>query len=128
MNYIGKQLELVVLTNQFGIIQSSANIPHMKNWRQFFQSVFIRHVVGPEPLSPIESIYQPMIGFDLIRFVLLQHFQFAKENEKFIVEYSEYQTLVMDDLRLDGYEVSLEVNGEGLLCYVIAADHSSKEA
>jgi hypothetical protein len=100
----------------------------MKKWRQFFQSVFIRHIVGPDPLPPIDSIYQPMLGPDLLRFVASQHLQFAKENEKLVVEYSEYQAIMMEELRVDGCEVTLQVNEHGALCYMITADQTGKIA
>jgi hypothetical protein len=110
------------------IIRLPANIRTMKQWRRFFQSVFIRHIDGPETVIPVDSIYQPMVELDVLRFVVLQHLQAAQENEQLIVAYSEYQTLMMDQLRFEGCEVTMQVNAKGELCYLIATSTSGKAA
>ncbi|MET0466381.1 MAG: hypothetical protein ABW007_24705 [Chitinophagaceae bacterium] len=100
----------------------------MTTWRRYFRSLFIRHTDGSAPLTPLGSIYQPMIDIDIFRFVILQHLQAAKEQEQLVITYNEYQALMIDELRFGGCEVILQVDANGTLCYSIGADTPGKVA
>ncbi|MCG2616153.1 hypothetical protein LZZ85_17785 [Terrimonas sp. NA20] len=69
-----------------------------------------------------------MIDIDIFRFVVAQHFGAAREQEALAIGYSEYYALMVDELRFQGYEVSMQVGADGKLCYKISADASGKVA
>lgn len=94
----------------------------MKKWRQFFQSFFIRHIVGPEPVSaPVRSEHVTA-DLEMIRFSVWQSLRSARHQESLLLDYSADYAAIMDGLRMEGWAVDLRVGGDGSLAYVISAD------
>lgn len=96
----------------------------MKKWLQFFQSFFVRHIVGPAPVTSYFPAQEPTTDLEMIRFSIWQYLRAAKEDEQFLLRYAADYVTIMDELRVEGWNVELAVVPDGALAYVISKDHS----
>ena len=96
----------------------------MKKWRQFFQSFFIRHIVESAPVATSASTQEPAVDLEMVRFSVWQYLRAAKAHEQFLLMYAVDYATIVDELRMEGWKVELQVVDDGTLAYVISADRS----
>lgn len=105
-------------------IQSPSTIPEMKKLRQLLQSLFSRQRTGRQPIAQARPVEEPAADLEMIRFSVWQYLRAAKPTEQLILFYSSKYDAVMDELRMEGWMVRLQVVSDGSLAYVISADPS----
>lgn len=59
---------------------------------------------------------------ELIRFSVWQYLRSARDNEQFLLDYSSDHAAVMDELRMQGWIVNLQVGMKGDLAFMISAN------
>lgn len=96
----------------------------MKKFRQFFKSLFIRHIAGPAPVFAPTTTREPVTDLEMIRFSVWEYLRVAKADEQFLLRYAADYAILMDELRLEGWKVDLGVTPDGALSYVISKDRS----
>ncbi|RYZ46708.1 MAG: hypothetical protein EOP49_22810 [Sphingobacteriales bacterium] len=94
----------------------------MKKWRQFFQSIFIRHIVGPAPVSQHTPSQETSTDLESIRFSVWQYLRGARKHEQFLLGYAAAYATIMDELRMEGWRVELQALADGTLAYLISTD------
>ena len=92
----------------------------MKKWRQIFQSLFIRHIAGPEPIAAAPA-KEPATDLEMVRFSVWQHLRLARRHQQVLLSYSAMYATIIDELRMEGYTVQLYAGSDGALAYVISA-------
>lgn len=92
----------------------------MKKWRQIFQSLFFRHIAGPEPVGAAPA-KEPTADLEMIRFSVWQHLRSARKHQQVLLSYSAVYATIIDELRMEGYVVQLYAGADGALAYVISA-------
>lgn len=97
----------------------------MKKWRQLFQSFFTRHIAAPEPIAavPVTKEFIPDLQMD--RFTVWKSLKAAKYQNPFFLSYSTGHPDVMNELRMEGWIVELQVDAEGQLGYAISVDRTN---
>jgi hypothetical protein len=101
-----------------------ANIPPMKKWRQFFQSLFIKPIVGTDPATVPARRQEVTADLEMIRFSVWQTLRSVNKAGSLLLEYSTAYAPIMDELRMEGWGVTLEIGEDGELVYMISADRS----
>lgn len=89
----------------------------MKRLKRFFNNFFIKHVAAwPEQLSP--DIYQrPAADVNAVRSSVSRFFKYNEEGLTYRIKYAPEYDHAIDELRDDGWQVFLEVESSGQLCY-----------
>lgn len=96
----------------------------MKKWRKFFQSLFIRHLVGSEPIPTPARREEVTADLEMIRFSVWQTLRSSRKTESLLLEYSTDYAPIMDELRMEGWGITLQIGADGSLVYMISADRS----
>jgi len=96
----------------------------MKKWRQFFQSLFIKPIVGTDPATVPARRQEVTADLEMIRFSVWQTLRSVNKAGSLLLEYSTAYAPIMDELRMEGWGVTLEIGEDGELVYMISADRS----
>lgn len=96
----------------------------MKKFRKLIQSIFIRHIIGPEPVAEASRREENGRDLEMIRFSVWQSLRSAHQYESLLLDYTVDRAAVMDELRMEGWKVQLQAAADGSLAFVISADRS----
>jgi hypothetical protein len=94
----------------------------MKKWRQLIQSFFTRYIVAPEPTSSTLITEKTEVDLQMTRFEVWQSLKAVKRQIPFLLNYSENHPTVMDELRMEGWRIDMQVGPDGSLGYAISVD------
>jgi hypothetical protein len=98
----------------------------MKKWRRFFQSLFVRHIIAPEPVTTPSISETITTDLEKIRFSIWQTLRAAKQQGQILIAYSTDYAIIMDELRMQGWKVALQVVPDGSLGFLISAEKTGR--
>ncbi|MET0465473.1 MAG: hypothetical protein ABW007_20100 [Chitinophagaceae bacterium] len=91
----------------------------MKNWRRFFQWLFIRHLAAFEEELYPQAVHQPAPCREVLRCSLNRHFRIALPSQPYLLAFDSGYDLILEDLCSEGWVVELKVDRDGDLTYGI---------
>ncbi|MCG2617017.1 hypothetical protein LZZ85_22165 [Terrimonas sp. NA20] len=94
----------------------------MKKWRQLIQSFFTRYIVAPEPTTSVAIVKRPEVDLQMTRFEVWQSLKSAKRQIPFLLNYADNHPTVMDELRMEGWRIDMQIGPDGSLGYAISVD------
>lgn len=96
----------------------------MKKWRQMFQWLFIRHIAAFEEELQPELRHQPPAHPEVVRLSLQRHFRTAQPGQHYMLEYDPRYETIVEELRQEGWQINLQVEGDGELAYCISGNRA----
>jgi hypothetical protein len=97
---------------------------HMKKWRRIFQWIFIRHLAAFEEELYPQSVHRPAADPEVLRCSLRRHFRAAQPSQHYLLDFDSDYELIVEELRLEGWNIELRVENDGSMTYSISPERS----